>query len=199
MNQGVSKRCTPLQRLWRGFCALLAFTCAGLICAPAAAQTASATAGSQAVVVEPLSLIKVADLNFGKIAARPTAGTVTVDPNTGACTVTGPILSVGGCHFAEFAGMGVRNMRVRFQIPTTVTLTGPGGATMVADTFTLGIAPDLIFIGGNGNGLGNGNKRYQIVSSTGIFTFRIGARLNVGANQAPGIYTGTFPVTVQYQ
>jgi hypothetical protein len=28
---------------------------------------------------------------------------------------------------------------------------------------------------------------------------RVGGRLNVGANQAPGVYTGSFNVTVNYQ
>ena len=52
----------------------------------------------------------------------------------------------------------------------------------------------------NGNGNGNGGgPRFEIASNSGIFTFRVGARLNVGANQAPGVYTGTFPVTVIYQ
>jgi hypothetical protein len=55
------------------------------------------------VVVEPLALIKIRDLDFGRIAAQPTAGTVTVDPNTGACTATGGVISVGNCGYAEFS------------------------------------------------------------------------------------------------
>ena len=70
---------------------------------------------------------------------------------------------------------------------------------MTVNNFTMGLAPDVTYIGGNGHGLGNGNRRYQINSNTGIFTFRLGGRLNVGANQAPGVYNGTFNVTVQYQ
>ncbi|MFM5947674.1 MAG: DUF4402 domain-containing protein [Novosphingobium sp.] len=188
-----------MQRLLRSFCALPVLALASLFAVPAHAERVNATGASQATVVAPLSLIKIRDLKFGRIAARTVAGTVTVNPNTGACTVTGPILSVGGCGFSEFAGMGTRRMNVRIQIPTTVTLTGPGGATMLADTFTLATSPDLSYIGGNGNGIGNGNRRYSINSNTGIFTFRIGGRLNVRANQAPGVYNGTFSVTVVYQ
>jgi hypothetical protein len=95
--------------------------------------------------------------------------------------------------------MGTRRMTVRFQIPTTVTLTGPAGATMLVDTMTLGTQPGLTLLGGNGNGLGNGNRRYSIDANSGIFTFRVAGRLNVGANQRAGVYTGSFPVTVQYQ
>lgn len=199
MNWGVLSRCASWQRLWRGICAALALAGAGLLAPPAQAETAQATGTAQAVIVEPLSLIKVQDLDFGRIAARPTAGTVTVNPDTGACTVTGPILHVGTCRYAEFAGMGTRRLTFRAQIPATVTLTGPGGATMTVNNITMGLAPDVSYIGGNGHGLGSGNRRYQINSNTGIFTFRLGGTLNVGANQAPGVYNGTFNVTVQYQ
>lgn len=195
MIRGTYRRSATLRHALRAIFAALVIA---LVAAPVAAETATGNGTSSAVVVEPLSLIKTRDLNFGKIVPRPTAGTVTVNADTGACTVTGAIMQVGTCNTAEFAGMGRRNLRVRFQLPGTVTLTGPGGATMIADTLTVGTAPDLTYIGGNGNGLGNGNRRYRIDSPTGIFTFRVGARLNVGANQAPGIYTGTFNVTVQY-
>jgi spore coat protein U-like protein len=194
MNWGVPDRCTLMQRLMRRLCALVALALASLLAQPVAAQVVTASAGAQASIVEPLSLLKLQDLDFGRMAARPTAGTVTVNPNTGACTVTGPILHTGGCQFAEFGGQGVRRMRVRIQLPATITLTGPGGATMTANTLTLGLAPDLTQLPGS-----PGNPRYEIGSNSGIFTFRVGARLNVGANQAPGVYNGTFNVTVIYQ
>ena len=74
---------------------------------------------------------------------------------------------------------------------------------MIADAITLGASPDLVFLSagngsGNGNGIG-GAPRYEIMSDSGIFAFRLGGRLNVAAGQRPGQYTGTFPVTVQYQ
>lgn len=194
MNWGVPDRCGFAQRLMRRLCAVLVLACAGLTTQPATAQTVVASATAQAVIVEPTALVKVADLNFGRTAARPTAGTVTVNPNTGACTVTGPIQHTGGCAYAEFGGMGVRRMRVRIQLPTTITLIGPSGATMLADTLTLGLAPDLTQLPGS-----PGNPRYEIGSNSGIFAFRLGARLNVGANQLPGVYTGNFNVTVIYQ
>lgn len=199
MHWGVSMPRGRFRHAIRAACAVLVLALSVLLSPAAQAQVATATGSSTAVVVAPLSLVKVQDLNFGRIAARPTAGTVTVNVNTGGCTVTGGLIHQGACQFAEFAGQGTRRMRVRIQIPTTVTITGPGGATMLVDTMTLGTAPDLVFIGGNGNGLGNGNRRYEITSPTGIFTFRVAGRLNVGANQAPGVYSGTFPVTVQYQ
>ena len=197
MNWGVTTQGGHIRAALHAIFALLTLT---LFTGQAnAKEVATAAASAQATVVAPLTLIKVSDLNFGRVAARPTAGTVTVNVNTGACTTTGGLIHQGACQYAEFAGMGTRRMTTRIQVPASITLTGPAGATMLVDQVALGTAPELQFIGGNGNGLGSGNRRYQIVSNTGIFTFRVAGRLNVGANQRPGVYTGTFNVAVQYQ
>lgn len=198
MTWGKSCRGTGPRQAWRMLCA--AGICGFMLqAAPAWAgpnDTATTTGAGTAVVVTPLSLVKVRDLDFGRIAARTTAGTVTLDPDQLTCAAV-TVIHAGACQPAEFAGMGSRRMMVRFQIPTTVTLTGPG-ANMTVTNLTLDTTPDLTYVGGNGNGLGNGNRRYQIVPASGIFTFRVGGRLNVNANQASGRYTGTFTVTVQY-
>ncbi|MBN8485317.1 MAG: DUF4402 domain-containing protein [Sphingomonadales bacterium] len=195
MNWGTLASSAPAWCLRRAATAVLAAFPLALISAPAQAQTVTSNAVAQAVIVEPASLVKVRDLDFGGIAAQPTAGTVTVNPNTGACTATGGVISVGNCGYAEFGGQGVRRMRMRITLPTTITLTGPGGATMTANTFTLGLAPDIVQVPSPGNS----PPRYEIASNSGIFTFRVGARLNVGTNQPPGVYNGNFVVTVQYQ
>lgn len=164
-----------------------------LLLVPGVARAQTARATAQATIVEPLGLVKVQDLRFGRIAVNA-AGTVTVNADSGACTASGGIIATGGCGFGQFAGQGSRKLTVRIQIPTTVTLAGPAGSTMVADTITLGATPDLAFLGTTG-----GTPRYQISSSNGIFTFRLGGRLNIAANQRPGQYSGTYSVTVQYQ
>ncbi len=156
-------------------------------------------------MVTPLSLVKVQDLSFGRIVARPTAGTVTVSQLTGACSVTGAILALGTCQYAKFTGMGVRNLGARISLTATTNLTGPG-QSMVMDQVTLGSNSTISFAGNsnaNGSGVGlttgGGNQRYSITSSNGIYVLNIGARLNVNANQAPGIYRGSITVAVQYQ
>lgn len=192
----------PVSRMARAFGATLALALCAVAAGPAKAQSrdrASTAATAQAVVVAPLALVANQGLNFGLIAPGPAAGTVTLNPDTLACTTTGPIVRVRTCQPAEFTGMGTRRMRVRIQIPTTITLTGPGGATMLVDNVSLDTTPDLVFVGGNGNGLNNGNRRYEIGPDSGVFTFRVGGRLNVGANQTGGVYNGTFSVLAQYQ
>ena len=148
-------------------------------------------------MVSPGSIVKINDLDFGKIVARPTAGTVILNPATNVCTVTGAILHIGGCQAANFAGLGRRNFFVRITVSSPTNLTGPGQA-MVMDTMTLDTSPDLLFAP-LGNGTGNASRRYQIVSINGIYNFQVGGTLRVNANQAPGRYSGTFTVTAQYQ
>lgn len=182
--------------LRRAFLALAALVCATQ---PAHAEKVQATGQSTAVVVAPLTLIANQAMNFGLIAPSPSGGTVVMNADTVVCTTTGGIVRTGTCQPAEFTGMGVRRMTLRISIPTSVTLNGPAGRTMTVSNLTLDITPDLRFMGGNGNGLGNGNRRYEIQPTNSIFDFRVGGTLNVGANQSGGVYRGTFPVTVQYQ
>lgn len=172
-----------------------------LLSQPVSAQTlsvATATGNSQAAIVAPGTFFATQPMDFGSIAPRATAGTVVLAPASGTCTVTGAILQFGACQAAEFVGQGVRNMMVRINLPANITLTGPSG-TMIIDTLTQDVSPDLVLRGGTGNGLGNGNRRYQIVSTAGIFSINVGGTLRVGANQPAGVYTGTYAVTVVYQ
>ena len=196
-----------LRSVTRAVGALLALSCAALLADPAMAANppVSVTATARATVVAPLTLVWVQDLKFGKIVPRPQVGTVTVDQNTGACTVTGPILEVGKCQFAQFAGMGTKNMGARISLTSVVNLTGPG-LTMVLDQVALGTNNTISFTGNgnaNGNGVGltkGGNaERYTITTNSGIYLLNVGGRLNVNANQAPGVYNGSITISVQYQ
>lgn len=171
-----------------------------------AQEVATATGHSRAIVVAPLTLIKVDDLDFGRIAVGNAPGTVSINPTTGECTVTGPIIETGGCHRARFSGMGTKNMNARISLSQVTNLTGPG-QTMVLDNVILGSNATIDITGNtNSNGIGvglttgNGNsKRYSISTATGIYDLYVGGRLNVNANQLPGVYTGSITVSVQYQ
>jgi hypothetical protein len=184
----------PGKRLNRAVLVLLAAVLSVIGGTPVQAQVVTTTASAEAIVVSPLSLVANETMNFGRIAPSPAGGTVVLNPDTNACTVTGTIIRVGTCQPAEFTGMGVRRMRTRITIPTTITLTRVGGgATMTVSNLTLDTTPDLLPIG-NGN-----NRRWEIQPASGIFDFRVGGTLTVGPNQAGGTYNGTFVVTVQYQ
>lgn len=206
MNWGDSRKARYGQGIWRACCAaLLALLCAFGAPGARAQNVATTTGQAQAVIVAPLTLVKVEDMDFGKILPSAAAGTVTINPVTNACSNTGGATSYGNaCRAAVFAGMGKHPFRARVTMSNITQLTGPGAA-MTMDSFIIGANSTITFTGntnaqGNGNGLlnGGGNQRYTINSSTGIFVLHLGATLHVNANQTPGIYNGTFSVTVQY-
>lgn len=189
-----------LRTLRRAIFCVSALFFAALLPAQAQAQTRTTivrTSTAEAAILDPASLLKLDDMNFGRIAARATAGTVTLDPTTSTCATSGGIVHAGVCQPAQFAGRGRNNLFARFDFPNSINLNRAGGGTMLLDNFDFDASSDLLLIL-KGGGNGGGSIRYLILSPAGIFTFRVGGILHVGANQAPGVYSGTFNVTVQY-
>jgi hypothetical protein len=151
---------------------------------PCAAFAATSTGTAEVAIVTPLTLVKIDDLSFGSVIASAAAGTVTVDEYTEARTVTGGVTAYGGTvTAAKFSGLTVSTSHLKIDVPNgSITITRVGGTqTMQVNNFQL-----------------NGNKNDWVPLTT-LFTFQVGARLNVGANQAAGTYVGTFDVTVDYR
>jgi hypothetical protein len=143
---------------------------------------ASKNANGTATVLKSLSVLKLADLDFGELVVSG-AGTAVIDPVSGALTTTGPLTPLGApASRALFTATGSRNSVVLIRIPqSAITLTRVGGTqTMTVSNWTLD---------------GTTNRR---IPSGASFNFGVGATLNVAAGQADGTYAGTFPVTVQY-
>lgn len=148
---------------------------------PAAAAATQGTAG-QVTILSPLSVLNTAGLNFGDLIVSGT-GTAVMDPIAGSLTTTGGVTKAGtAAHAAQFTGTGSKNSIVHIRIPTTpITVTRVGGTeTMTVSSWTLDQSANLK------------------VPPSDIFTFAVGATLNVAAGQVSGIYAGTFQVTVQY-
>jgi len=163
---------------------LLALT---ILLAPAAGQTAPKAAPTPAqatgTLLFPLEIVKNRDLDFGNVGTTAAAGTVVINPETDTISSTGGASLLGGTpHAAQFTGAAKGNNVVIIRIPKQpVTLTRVGGTqTMIADNFPL-------------QGL---DKR--AVAARVAFDFKVGATLNVNANQAEGTYVGTFDVSIQY-
>lgn len=187
-----------LARRHRGACALLAVLAGASATMPAQAQTLdSETADTAATILTPGSVVKTADMDFGSVAVAATGGTVVMTAaSTPTCTASADLVHTGACRAARFSVHGIRNwkVRVRDQVAGTVTLTGPGGATMTMTNFTIrtvGMSPS----GGSG---GWTLGRYNIDTANGTAEFYIGGTLNVAAAQAPGVYNGTFIVEVRF-
>ncbi|MBN2666494.1 MAG: DUF4402 domain-containing protein [Bacteroidales bacterium] len=149
------------------------------------AQTATATSSAAAVIIAPLSITNTAGLHFGTIMRSGTAGTVTIAPDgtrsdDGGGGVT--LSALAPVHSAAtFDVEGEDGRTVTITLPGTITITNLAADDMDVDTFVSD--PDAA----------------NPVTLTGAATvLRVGATLNVGANQPSGEYTGTFNVSVNY-
>lgn len=155
-----------------------------------AAFAQSDSGDTEAVLVSPLSLVPVRDLNFGNLIPGSTGGTAGVS-TAGTRSVTGSVVAAGGTvSNAEFQGYGTRNRFVYISTPSssyTLNRVG-GGANMTMRSLILqadNLSP-LFFPG------------LFRISSTDVITLRVGATLDVGANQQAGIYETSFPITMNY-
>lgn len=174
----------------RTFGALLA----AMLCVatPSAALAQDAATDGRAFLVTPLSFVKQTDLDFGVIVPTDTNGTVQMD-STGAVTTTGGVIVINGTQEpARFWGYGSFNQIVRINLDAnTYLLTRNGGSeTMLFDQVTIGSTPPIV--------IGTTPRFFRIGNPDGFFTFTIAGRLQVGANQEPGVYEGTFTVLLDY-
>lgn len=145
-------------------------------------RAASTPGRASAIILVPMSLLKLADMNFGDIAPSAAAGTITINPFTATVSTTGGATAVGGTvatGYFEFYGAAGQSF-----------------------TITRGALPVLIRSGGaqtmNVTALYLDGATSQTLGATGIFKLHIGAAMNVGANQVNGTYNGTFTIFMTY-
>jgi hypothetical protein len=190
-------RLTPRQRAAARLLAVAALACP----APALAQAVndSASADAMVAIMQPGTMTKLADMDFGKIAQPSVAGSISMSPNFPACTTTAGILRLGNvCQPARFAVQGRKNwlVRIRNMEQGTLVLSGPGGATMTVTMLSLGTT-NMTPNPGGGSPPGSFGRQ-EIISDSGLTEFRIGGRLNIGASQAVGAYSGTMTIQVLF-
>lgn len=162
------------------FAALIALALLPIVAVPQPALAAGAPASAEAVVVRRLSLVKTEDLDFGTLIPGAVPGTATVNPLTGARTVTGGVTAAGGTPLrAEFVGAGTIGLFTIVTLGASPTLANGTGGTMATALALDGPA-------------------LRLLPGTGVQTFRVGGTLTVGANQAIGDYAGNFVLTVNY-
>jgi hypothetical protein len=154
--------------------------------APATASAAPvappAKPAGQAALLKPLTLTKLADIDFGYLGVIA-SGTAVINAVTDTMTVTGGVLRLGGTpHAALFRGVAQGNSVVNIRIPNGgINLTRVGGTqTILLNAFTL-----------------DGQSK-RAMAQAGVFDFKVGATLQPTAGQVEGVYTGTFDVTIQY-
>jgi hypothetical protein len=175
---------------------LAVLAAAALVPHPASAQSRTAVANQSAIVLTAGSIVKLTDMTFGNIIPSGGGGTVVLTPSASAtCTTPATLVHSGACTAATFAIRGKRNQRVRIRdLGATVTLSGPGGATMTMDTITSSVTG--MTATGNGQGWNFGN--WLITDPSGNAGFSVGGTLHVAANQAVGVYNGTLTIQIQF-
>lgn len=152
--------------------------------APAAAVTPTTQSDGKALVLIPLTLTKIDDLDFGSVVPSPVPGTVTINPSTGARTFTGGVTLVpsdAGFH-AYFGGAGTPSQQVLVALSPPVALTNGAGDTIPVVGLTLDGPP---------------MRTIDPVSRT--FFVGVGGTLSIAANQPVGTYSANFWVTAVYQ
>jgi hypothetical protein len=149
---------------------------------PAAGTPVSATknASGKALILVPLTLTKVYDLDFGAVVTSSSSGTVSVAADGSGQSVTGGVTAVASypASRAEFAGAGTPNEQVNLFLAPPANLSDGNGNTMP-------ISMSL-------------QSTSVIIDSTRAFYVGVGGTVTVGANQPDGVYTGTFTVLAQY-
>ena len=141
--------------------------------------SATATATATGQIITPLSITKTADLRFGIIISGP-SGNIYITP-TGEQYRNNVEVLPGNVSAAEFVVAGEPDRSYSLMLPTTGSVSN-GTATMPLYTFV--------------STLGDSNT--GTLSSSGTQTVGVGGNLGIAPNQAPGVYTGTFDVTVMY-
>ena len=145
-----------------------------------AATSTSASNTAAAIVITPITVATTANLVFGAVQPKSIAGSVTLSPS-GTRTGSNVVLSsmeLGNA--ARFNITGYANANFTIALPNNIILTGPG-TEMTLSSFT----SDL--------------ETSSTISAAGTATLTVGGTLAIAANQAPGAYSGSFNVTVNYQ
>ena len=150
--------------------------------AVAAPAPVSSTAESRALLLRPLTLVRTANMDFATLGVT-TGGTATIDPLTGAMSVTGGLLHLAGTPSpARYAGAASKRTVVIIRVPNRPVLVRRVGGTetLSVSNFTL-----------------DGQDKKALAQQES-FAFAVGARITVPAGTVEGVYVGDIEVTVQY-
>jgi hypothetical protein len=165
-----------------------------LISSAAFAQTApppSATGHATAQITAPLQ-IQCSAMHFSSLLPRTIATSVTLAPDGSPILDPNSILLPGAAQDAKASNCNVSGdvaAAYNVTIPSSVNLTNVTGQSMTMNSFT---------VSGDGDANPLTRSLHNDGTGLGIDTFGVGAKLNVGANQAAGTYSGTYVVSVQY-
>ncbi|GAC1576303.1 MAG: hypothetical protein NVS3B5_07770 [Sphingomicrobium sp.] len=154
---------------------------------PALAGTsASAAAEVRGLVLQPLTLTKVNEFDFGTVISTAAAGSVTIDANNGARAQTGGMTLVPNYpgSRAFFSGSGTAGQ------PVVLSLSAPAllvSTTNPADVLAVS-SLSLDSLGTN-----------RTVGATSTFSVGVGGDFAIAASQTNVLYTAQFDLPADYQ
>lgn len=151
----------------------------------------SITAHATAQITAPLQ-IQCSAINFGSLLAPDTATYVVLPADGSPIFDPTSIVLTGAAQDAQASSCttsGDVAATYSVTLPSSTTLSNGAGQSMTVNTFTI-----------SSDGDGDPYTRLLHNDGTGLGedSFGVGARLNVGADQAPGSYSGPYTVSVQY-
>ena len=168
--------------------ALAALAAATAFATPAAAQvvTSTDTAEARGTVLQPLTLSRSQDLDFGTVLGSAIAGSVTIDADDGSRGVAGGVAEVGinNGQRAIFTGSGPAGDSV------DLVLTQPAGGLLYRDA-TTSLGGVLV--------LDQGGSTTRTIDAAGAFAVGVGGTFTIAANQPAGVYAADFDLTAVYQ
>ena len=147
------------------------------------AQNASATAATNATIIQPIAIVKTADLNFGNIVALTSQETVTVSPagvRSSSNALSLPTATPGTINAAKFTVTGLADATYSIVVPPSFNVSS-GGNTMEVSNFTTTPTPTGVL-------------------AAGTQELTVGATITVAGGQAAGTYTNAnaLQITVAY-
>ena len=148
---------------------------------PAAAASKSSEA--RVFIRQPVTMTKTADLVFGDFATGTTDSIFRLNPRSGRLSKRdGDARSLGGTQsVASIEVFGTALTRVQLSTGRrSISIRRDGGtAVMRIDRFRF-------------------DQRRKTLDAEGEQSFDIGGQLRIGANQKPGVYRGSFEISVDY-
>jgi len=172
---------SSLEMMYNFVRSILALATALLCAGTAHAQD---TGSTDVTIMSPVTVQNDQEMNFGNIIPGTILSRLRINPNTGVLVVNrGDATPAGGTvSRALFTITGDPNERIRITLSQRrINLVRVGGTeTMRLNRFRLD---------------GRRNRR---LDNSGSTQFAVGGQLRVTANQAGGVYEGSFELTVDY-
>lgn len=152
---------------------------------PAIAQVAASNKPeARGLLLRPLTLTRIQDLNFGSLIPSDLPGSVSINASTGARTTFGGVAGLPSVtpQRALFAGVGTAGQQVLVMVVPPLLLTN----TATGDTI------DVLAMPMDGPPI-------RSIAPDRTFHVGVGGIISVAANQPEGLYSAEFEVLAQYQ